>query len=82
MAKSRDSSALAFTVIGALLTWAGVAGLVFGAKLGTAAFANTLCVLVGVDSLLVALWRTRYARAEGKPPVHEVEHASSTFAGR
>lgn len=82
MAKTRDSRALAFSVIGAVLTWAGVAGLVFGAKFGSAAFASLMCVLVGVDSLLVALWRTRYARAGDKPSVSEIEPQSLPFIGR
>jgi hypothetical protein len=60
MSKRIDYRSWAFTIVGLLLTWAGVAGFVTRPAFGNAAMISTMCLLVGVDALVVALWRTRY----------------------
>jgi hypothetical protein len=59
MAKSSDPRALVFSILAAALTWAGATAVALGPNVGTAALVSLMCLLVGVDSLLVAVWRTR-----------------------
>ena len=59
MAKSSDPRALVFSILAAVLTWAGATAVAFGPNVGTAALGSLMCLLVGVDSLVVAVWQLR-----------------------
>jgi hypothetical protein len=76
MIKLKLSRPLTFGLIGVALTWGGLTSFALWPGLGIVSVVSIISVLLGVDALVFALWKTRYAGRSSAPPVSvRREHA-------